>query len=185
MPAPSMRRPSARGLVNVLLVVIAIALLTVGLRVFVVQAFVVPSPSMTPTLQVGDRIAVDKLSGTIRRGDIVVFHRAPGDHDPQYPVLVKRVIGLPGDTISQRGLTITIDGVPVRQPWLPRQTGICAAPSETVVTQRIPAGHYFVMGDCRGDSSDSRFWGTVPSDHIIGKVQAIVWHNGHPWFHWF
>jgi signal peptidase I len=165
--------------------VAAVVIMTTSIRAYAVQAFLVPSPSMTPTLQIGDRIVVDKLSSTIHRGDIVVFRRAPGDHDPQYPVLVKRVIGLPGETISQVGDTIEIDGAPLQEPWLPRLTGQCAQPSIPVKTQVIPAGRYFVMGDCRGDSADSRYWGTVPLGNIIGKVSAIVWRNGHPYLHWF
>ena len=67
-----------------------------------------PSGSMLPTLQIGDRLIANKLSSTIHRGDIVVFRRAPGDNDPEYPVLVKRVIGLPGETVSSVGNTILI-----------------------------------------------------------------------------
>jgi len=178
-------RPNFRSALTLLVTVAAIGIMTTSIRAYAVQAFVVPSPSMTPTLQIGDRIVVDKRSSTIHRGDIVVFHRAPGDHDPQYPVLVKRVIGLPGETISQVGGTIEVDGVPLQQPWLPTQTGICAQPSIPVKTEAIPTGQYFVMGDCRGDSEDSRYWGTVPVGNIIGKVVAIVWRNGRPFIHWF
>jgi len=185
MPEWMSRRPTVRSALTLLVTVAAIGIMTTSLRAYAVQAFVVPSPSMTPTLQPGDRIIVDKLSSTIRRGDIIVFRRAPGDHDPTYPVLVKRVIGLPGETISQQGATIYIDGVPLAQPWLPSLAGECALPSKSVPTTRIPAGHYFVMGDCRGDSEDSRYWGTVPVSNVIGKVTAIVWRDGHPWLHWF
>jgi len=106
-------RPTIRAAVTVVVAVLAIGITTTSVRAYAVQAFVVPSGSMSPTLQVGDRIVVDKLSSTIHRGDIVVFRRAPGDHDPQFPVLVKRVIGLPGETISQSGSTIDIDGRPL------------------------------------------------------------------------
>ncbi len=185
MPVSSPRRPTVRSALTLFVTVAAIGIMATGLRAYAVQAFVVPSPSMTPTLQPGDRIIVDKLSSTIHRGDIVVFDRAPGDHDPAYPVLVKRVIGLPGETISQQGSVITVDGVPLDQPWLPEATGACAFPSKSVSTTRIPAGQYFVMGDCRGNSADSRYWGTVPLSNVIGKVTAIVWRGGHPWLHWF
>ena len=180
-----LRRPTVRSALTLLVTVVTVGIMTTGVRAYAVQAYVVPSPSMTPTLQTGDRIIVDKLSSTIRRGDIVVFHRAPGDHDPRYPILVKRVIGLPGETISQRGPTIYVDGQPVAQPWLPPVTGICADPSPPVPTTTIPPGRYFVMGDCRGDSEDSRYWGTVPASYIVGKVSAVVWRDGHPWLHWF
>jgi len=178
-------RPTIRAAVTVVVAVLAIGITTTSVRAYAVQAFVVPSGSMSPTLQVGDRILVDKLSSTIHRGDIVVFRRAPGDHDPQFPVLVKRVIGLPGETISQSGSTIDIDGRPLAEPWLPAATGACAWASKSVPTTRIPAGAYFVMGDCRGDSEDSRYWGTVPVSNIIGKVSAVIWRHGHPWMHWF
>ena len=178
-------RPNVRSVLTLLVTVVVVVIMTTSIRAYAVQAFLVPSPSMTPTLQIGDRIVVDKLSSTVHRGDIVVFRRAPGDHDPQYPVLVKRVIGLPGETISQVGATIEIDGTPLREPWLPHLAGECAQPSPPVKTQVVPAGQYFVMGDCRGDSADSRYWGTVPLGNIIGKVSAVVWRNGHPYLHWF
>ncbi len=185
MPDRWRRRPTVRAALTLFLMVAAVGVMTTGLRAYAAQAFVVPSPSMSPTLEPGDRIIVDKLSSTVHRGDIVVFHRAPGDHDPEYPILVKRVIGLPGETISQRGSTIYIDGAPLDQPWLPALAGICALPGKLVQTTTIPPGQYYVMGDCRGDSDDSRYWGTVPASDIIGKVTAIVWRDGHPWFHWF
>ena len=173
--------PTLRSVLSLLVMVAIIGIMTTSVRAYAVQAFVVPSGSMFPTLQVGDRIVADKLSSTIHRGDI----RAPGDHDPQYSVLVKRVIGLPGEVISQEGNTIYIDGKPIAQPWLPRPTGICAQPAIPVPTTKIPNGAYFVMGDCRGDSDDSRYWGTVPASDIIGKVSAVIWHHNHPWIHWF
>ena len=162
-----------------------VVVVATSVRAYAAQAFVVPSGSMVPTLQIGDRIIVDKLSSTIHRGDIVVFHRAPGDSDTEYPVLVKRVVGLPGETISSVGDTVLIDGRPIAQPWLPTLTGPCYEASLGIPTTRIPPGHYYVLGDCRGDSDDSRYWGTVPAANIIGKVSAVVWRNNHPWFHWF
>jgi signal peptidase I len=160
-------------------------ILSFCVRAYAVQVYVVPSGSMTPTLQVGDRIVVNKLSYSIQRGDIVVFNRAPGDHDHQYPVLVKRVIGLPGETISSIGDTILINGKRIKQPWLPKLTGACSQASVNVPKTAIPAGQYFVMGDCRGDSDDSRSWGTVPAGNIIGTVVAVIWRHNHPWLHWF
>ena len=114
-------RRRAGTLIPVFLAAI-VGILSFSIRAYAVQDYVVPSGSMIPTLQIGDRIAVDKLSSTIHRGDIVVFNRAPGDHDPQYPVLVKRIIGLPGETISSAGDTILIYGKPIAQPWLPTLT---------------------------------------------------------------
>ncbi len=179
------QRPTWKRVALLLVTVVAVGILTTSVRAFAVQAFVVPSGSMQPTLQPGDRIVVDKLAGTVHRGDIVVFHRAPGDTDRAYPVLVKRVVGLPGETISEQGGVITIDGQPLAQPWLPAAIGGCADPSLPVRTTVIPARSYYVMGDCRGNSEDSRYWGTVPAGNIIGKVSAVVWRQGHPWLHWF
>jgi len=168
-----------------MVVVVLAVLAATGIRAYAAQSFYVPSPSMYPTLQPGDRIVVDKLFSTLHTGDIIVFRRAPGDNDPEYPVLVKRVIGTPGETIASSGNTILINGRPLAQPWLPPLTGICSETAANIRSQRIPASQYFVMGDCRGDSSDSRVWGTVPQGNVIGKVTVIVWRHNHPWAHWF
>jgi len=156
-----------------------------GLRTFVVQAFYVPSGSMLPTLQIGDRIVVIKLGYTVHRGDIVVFKRPPKDLGTTDKDLVKRVIGLPGETISSRGSTVLINGRPLREPWLPRLSGVCAESAENIPRTKIAPGQYFVMGDCRGDSADSRVWGTLPGSLVVGRVFVIVWRFGHPYFHWF
>ena len=164
------------------------ALVALGLRAYVVQTFYVPSGSMLPTLQIGDRMLVDKLPWVvddIHRGDIVVFRRTPGDTSVADSDLVKRVVGLPGETISSRGDTVLIDGKPINEPWLPKLVGQCYQSAFDIPTTHIPPGHYFVMGDCRGNSYDSRYWGTVPQSYIVGKVFVVLWRHGHPWFHWF
>jgi signal peptidase I len=127
---------------------------------------------------------VDKLSSTVHRGDIVVFHDVPADKGGP-PTLVKRVIGLPGETISSKGNTVYINGKPLPESWLPKLKGMCSQTAALITTTRIPANHYFMMGDCRGDSGDSRLFGTVPGSNVIGKVDLIIWRSGHPWFHWF
>jgi signal peptidase I len=178
-------RPRMRSALSLVVLVVLTALFSFGIRAYALQEYVVPTGSMLPTLQIGDRIAVDKLSSTIHRGDIVVFNRAPGDHDVAFPVLVKRVIGLPGETITSVGDAILIDGKSIAQPWLPALTGVCSQAAANISRTTIPAGQYFVMGDCRGDSADSRYWGTVPASNIIGKVSAVIWRHNHPWLHWF
>jgi signal peptidase I len=143
---------------------------------------------MLPTLQINDRIVVDKVPGlahSIHRGDIVVFRKVRADTDSLTPILVKRVIGLPGETISSKGDTVYIDGHALAEPWLPALKGICSEPALNIPTTHIAANHYFVMGDCRGDSSDSRYWGTVPVTNVIGRVFVVIWRHNHPWFHWF
>jgi signal peptidase I len=176
--------PRTRTILGWAVFILAVVLVSTGARAYAVQTYFVPTPSMTPTLVPGDRIVVNKLASTIHRGDIVVFHDVPADQGGP-SILVKRVIGLPGETISSVGNTVLIDGKPLPEPWLVPLTGICAEPSENIKTTKIAAGHYFMMGDCRGDSGDSRYWGTVPRSYIIGKVDLIIWRSGHPWFHWF
>jgi signal peptidase I len=162
----------------------------VVLRLFVVQTFFVPSASMYPTLQVGDRILVQKIAFSLPRGAIVVFQHPKLDTSgPLNEDLVKRVIGLPGETISSRGNTVYINGKPLSEPWLPKDTQLggqivdvpgCA----THVTRGcvIPKGEYFMMGDNRSDSDDSRTWGPIPSSTFIGRVFLVVWRHGHPTF---
>ncbi|MGD0439255.1 MAG: signal peptidase I [Acidimicrobiales bacterium] len=184
--SPSKKRQvNTRRVVEWVVVVVFAVLVAGGLRTFVVQAFFVPSGSMLPTLQIGDRIVVIKLGYTIHRGDIIVFKRPPADTGTQDKDLVKRVIGLPGETISSKGNTVLIDGRPLAEPWLPPLRGICSESAENIPRTKIPPGHYFVMGDCRGDSADSRVWGTLPGSLVVGRVFLIVWRFGHPYFHWF
>jgi signal peptidase I len=178
------RRRRRRNLLGWAITIVVALLVATGTRAYAIQSFFVPSPSMTPTLMTGDRIMVNKLSGTIHRGDIVVFHKVPADKGGP-PILVKRVVGLPGERISSVGERVYIDGKPLAEPWLPKLVGQCAQPAERIRATTIPAGQYFVMGDCRGDSDDSRYWGPVPGSYVIGKVDVIFWRNGHPWLHWF
>jgi signal peptidase I len=181
---PKTRTWHRRGIEWIAVVVLAVVA-AAGLRTFVVQAFYVPSGSMLPTLQIGDRIVVVKFGYTIHRGDIVVFNRPPTDIGTTDSDLVKRVIGMPGETISSRGATVLINGQALQEPWLPPLLGACAETAENIPTTKIPAGHYFVMGDCRGDSADSRTWGTLSGSLIVGKVFVIVWRFGHPYLHFF
>ncbi|GAA3347553.1 hypothetical protein GCM10020358_62790 [Amorphoplanes nipponensis] len=150
------------------------ALLSVPAAVVVNQFLLtpryVPSGSMEPTVQVQDRILVDRVSFRltgVRYGDIVEFTtpRVPG-----YPVL-KRVIGLPGDTIECRGGQVYRDGTALNEPYLdtPAATENCGA----AVT--VPAGELFVLGDHRVVSQDSRQWGTIPVDAVDGRLLTKFW----------
>lgn len=177
-------RSRYRTIVGWIVTIVVALLISTGTRAYAVQSYFVPTPSMTPTLMPGDRILVNKLSSTIHRGDIVVFKNPPADPGGP-PTLVKRVIGLPGERISSRGNVVLINGKPLSESWLPSLVGECQQTSEHIPPTTIASGHYFVMGDCRGDSDDSRYWGTVPIGNIVGKVDVIMWRNGHPWLHWF
>ena len=183
--APVRKPVWRRQVVEWLIVVVVAVLVAGGLRAFVVQSFYVPTGSMLPTLQIGDRIVVLKIGYTIHRGDIIVFRRPPADTDTADADLVKRVIGLPGETISSTGGTVLINGKPIEEPWLPKLTGSCTEATEAIATTKISPDHYFMMGDCRGNSLDSRSWGTLPGSYIVGKVEVIIWRFGHPYLHFF
>jgi signal peptidase I len=160
-------------------VVVLLALVVaVVVRTYVFQTFYIPSGSMEPTLMIGDRIIVDKLAfdfHPVERGDIVVFRRPPGERrecaGPEVTDLVKRVIGLPTETISARGGKVYITGKPLAEPWLPAQYAY-TAPFGPV---KIPKGDYFMMGDHRTNSCDSRYWGPLPSSYIVGEVVMRIW----------
>lgn len=155
-------------------------------RTYVMQEYSIPSGSMRPTLGIGNRILVNKLSvdfGTINVGDIVVFKAPPAvatDCGDNIADLVKRVIGVPGDVLSTKGNTIYIDGKKLHQKWSHFPSlGVNGAIHDVTV----PAGQYFMMGDNHADSCDSRAWGTVPRSDIIGKVFVKIWPLSQ--WHWY
>ncbi len=182
---PSSRR--GRRLLEWVAVILVAILVAFGLRVFAFQAFYVPSGSMIPTLQIGDRIIVDKFLfdyHSLKTGDIIVFHRPAASSvcaDATDGDLVKRVIATPGETISSAGDTVFINGKPLAEPYLPKGTAF----GPQIVTQKLQPNYYFVMGDNRDVSCDSRYWGPVYGPSIIGKVVLLVWRHGRPAFHWF
>jgi len=170
-------------LVGVVVVAVAVALL---LRTFVVATYSIPSGSMEPTLQIGDRIVVDKLSYHLHgmgTGDIIVFSTPATENCAGPPVadLVKRVIGLPGETISLSGGRVNINGHVLPEPWLPPATRTETEPGPSVRPDslhhpyRIPAGDVYVMGDNRTFSCDSRYWGPLAESKIVGKVDLRIW----------
>ena len=177
---------SSRWLREAVIVVVVAVLVAVLLRTFVVQTFYIPSGSMEPTLHVGDRILVNKLSYRLHgvgRGDIVVFSRPPAENcgGPEVNDLVKRVIGLPGEIISVSGGYVYVDGRRLDESWLPAsEQGVTKpGPGGTDYSlqhpYRVPANDYFVMGDNRTDSCDSRYWGPISKSLIVGKVEMRVW----------
>lgn len=158
-----------------LLIVVVALVASLVIRSFVFQTFYIPSGSMEPTLMIGDRIVVDKLSvdfGSINRGDIIVFKAPPAENCGGEPVtdLVKRVIGIPGDHLSSQGNTIYVNGKPFQEAWTHWEP---LGPAITPIT--VKPGNYFVMGDNHNNSCDSRYWGTVPKSLIIGKVFVKIW----------
>jgi signal peptidase I len=162
------------------IVILAIAVSAALLiRSFVLQPYYIPSGSMEPTLKVGDRVLVNKLSydlHSVHRGDIVVFGKPPDDISPGIKDLIKRVVGLPGETISTRNGEVYINGSELAEPWLPKgQVPVPGGPSCVLQTTTIPSGEYYVMGDNRGNSEDSRCFGPISGKLIVGRAFVRVW----------
>ena len=175
-------------------IVIAV-ILALFIRTFVVQAFKIPTGSMEENLLIGDHLLVNKFvfgpsatglerallpMGTLKRNDVVVF-KYPEEPERDF---IKRVIGLPGETVELRAKKVYINGTPLNEPYVhflqPPQTGNSEFNEVTSFDVRerygpvtVPQNQYFVMGDNRDNSSDSRFWGFVPEELIYAKVVGI------------
>lgn len=136
-------------------------------RVYVAEARWVPSESMLPTIRVGDRLIIDKLTYRFReprRGEIITFRSPPSSGLDE--VMIKRVIGLPGDTICIKSGTVYLNGKPLTEPYeLDR-------PIQDYGPVTVPSGSLFVMGDNRNNSFDSRYWGCVPRKLVEGRAWA-------------
>jgi signal peptidase I len=173
-PGPSRKRSRTRVIGEWAAIVIVAVAFSILIRTYVFQTFYIPSASMEPTLQIGDRLIVDKLSvdfGTIHRGDIVVFKAPPSENcGAKVADLVKRVIGVPGDLLTSKGNTIYVNGKPFKEAWTHTEP---LGPAISAVT--VSANHYFMVGDNHSDSCDSRSWGSVPRSDIIGKAFVRIW----------
>ena len=179
-------------------VALAVAILV---KTFVIQAFYIPSESMVPTLEVGDRVFVSKFmfdGGDVARGDVIVFENPnPGElpdrsgvssvlhwlgegiglAQPENEDFIKRVIGLPGETIEIKENVVYIEGEPLDEPYLTEEARSSNGDLEPTT---VPDGEVFVMGDNRGNSADSRYGlGTVPLDRVIGKAFVLIWPPSH------
>jgi signal peptidase I len=180
-------KPSAlREYAEALVMAVVLALF---IRTFVVQAFKIPSGSMLPTLQIGDHLLVNKFLYGIRipivgkrilalrepeRDDVIVFIY-PQDPSKDF---IKRVKGLPGETIEIRNKVLYVNGEAVEDPnaYYEKTTErLARAPRDDFGPFVVPEGTVFVMGDNRDHSHDSRFWGTVPIDDILGKAFVLYW----------
>lgn len=165
----------ARSALEWLLVIggaLAVALLV---KTFLLQAFFIPSESMVHTLEVGDRVLVNKLSYDVEdvgRGDIIVFPKPEGEAGT-IDDLIKRAVGLPGETIEGREGQVFIDGQPLDEPYL--DEGTITGDFGPV---EIPEGQLFMMGDNRGNSRDSRFFGPIDGDTLVGRAFLRVWPLG-------
>jgi signal peptidase I len=189
-PPPQVSGPKKRRRWLVLSIVGAavfvLVVIPIILRVFVFQTFYIPPGSMTPTLQVGDRIVVDKLSydfGDVHQGDIVVFTPPPAENcgGTEANDLVKRVIGLPGDTIALKRGYVYVNRRKLVEQWLPSDQNGTTVPGPPGTPYNlhhpyvVPPGGLYVLGDNRTESCDSRYWGTITKSEIVGKVVVRVW----------
>jgi len=172
--------------------------LAVAVQAAVAKPYLIPSESMLPTLEIGERVVVDRLSYRFRepkRGDIVVFRppaqveesnarlcseppardaacSAPSDDPSTGTPYIKRIVAEPGDRLAIREGRAIVNGDADDYPTLPCKARVeCDLPAEIT----IPEGHYFMMGDNRGASLDSRAWGPVPEEWIIGKARLSYW----------
>jgi len=173
--------------------IVVAVILALFVRTFVFQAFKIPTGSMKPNLLVGDHLLVNKFvfapaasaierallpMRAIERGDVVVF-KFPEEPDRDF---IKRVVGLPGDTLELKNQTVHINGMPLIEPYahyLFPPMGDGQADSFDLRRQygpvTVPDGHYFMMGDNRDDSQDSRFWGFLPASYVKGRALFIYW----------
>ena len=167
-------RRGSRWIIEWAVVLVVAVLVAVGIRTFVVQTFFIPSASMEPTLMIGDRILVDKLSyhlHAVHRGDIVVFATPPGeDAGPNVKDLVKRVIGLPGETISSAGGQVVINGKPLKEPWL-----VPGTVTTGITTQKIPAGRVLRDGGQPVRLPGQPVLRPHPRNLIVGRVVVKIW----------
>lgn len=184
-----MSKPKSKLQEYIEAIILAI-LIAFFIRTFVIQAYKIPSGSMKPTLQIGDHILVTKFNygvklplirstvipvGAPRRGDIVVFIY-PEDPSKDF---IKRLIGLPGDTIEVRDKKILVNGLPWKDAHGVNVDSLIipgsVQPRDNFGPVKVPEGSLFVMGDNRDESYDSRFWGFVPMKDVLGKALIIYW----------
>lgn len=159
---------------NLILIAIALCLALV-IRTFIAEPRYIPSESMIPTLYTGDRLVVEKISyrfGPPHFGDIIVFEPPPELQRRGYPknqAFIKRIIGEPGDTVAVSHGQVYLNGKPLEEKYI-------AEPAKQAFTLvQVPKDEFFVMGDNRNDSNDSRYWGFLPRKNIIGKAIFRFW----------
>jgi signal peptidase I len=167
------KRRSARNAIEWIGIVAGALIVALVVKTFLIQAFFIPSLSMYSTLDKGDRVLVNKLSyhvHDVHRGDIVVFKRPKNVPDTGIKDLIKRVVGLPGDTIEAKDGDVYINGHKLKEPYL--DPGV-----RTVNLNRQTIGKHevFVMGDNRTNSEDSRIFGPIDEDLLVGRAFIRVW----------
>jgi signal peptidase I len=182
--AEATKQDRVRSMVEWVAVIVGALVVALVVKTFLFQAFYIPSASMEPTLEKGDRVLVNKLSydlHDVNRGDVVVFELPPEDVGADgIKDLIKRVIGLPGDVIETREGVVFVNDRRLDEPYLADGT-VTGDPTQgnnpEIPRQTVPEGTVFVMGDNRANSHDSRYAdrGPIPIDSIVGRAFVIVW----------
>lgn len=186
---PSRGKRARRVAIEWIVLIGAALLIAFLIKTFLFQAFYIPSGSMEPTLNIGDRVLVNKLSydlHDVNRGDIVVFEAPKSAQSDGIEDLVKRVIGLPGDTVTyDEAGNVVINGRRLDEPYLPAGTSTaplaqpvppgCGTPAEGQPGCVVPKGKVFVLGDNRESSKDGRAFGPIDEDSIVGRVFVRIW----------
>ncbi len=183
------RKSTAREYFESIVIAVILALF---IRTWVVQAFKIPTGSMEHNLLIGDHLLVNKFvfaptagaaerwvlpSGAVERGDVAVF-KFPEEPERDF---IKRVVGLPGETLELRRKRVYIDGEPLDEPYLAgrqpvlRPGAVAVERRDTFGPVTIPDGHYFMMGDNRDNSQDSRYWGPLPHAYLKGRAMVVYW----------
>lgn len=184
---PSARNRTLQSSLEWVAVVIGALVVALLVKTFLFQAFYIPSASMEPTLEKGDRVLVNKVSydlHDVNRGDVVVFELDEEDVGPDgIKDLIKRVIGLPGDVIESRDGVVYVNDRALEEPYLDEGM-VTGDPDDSrnpaIERQTVPEGHVFVLGDNRSNSADSRYpyRGPIPIDTIVGRAFILVWPPG-------
>ncbi len=167
-------------------VIVGALVVALIIKTFFFQAFYIPSESMEPTLERNDRILVNKLDDNPERGDLLVFERPPTSTARDVNELIKRVVGLPGETVTIRNGQVLIGDELLVEPYLGEGirsggsvwTASCANPQGDGASCTVPEGHLFMMGDNRGNSTDSRSFGPIDSELVVGRAVVLVWPPG-------
>jgi signal peptidase I len=164
---------STKSAIEWVAVIVGALVVALVVKTFLIQAFYIPSESMVPTLEVGDRVLVNKLSyttGDIGRGDIVVFARPGGAGADGIEDLIKRVVALPGETVEGRDGNVYVDGQELVEDYLPEGVETSVFPP-----YEVPEDHVWVMGDNRAASDDSRRFKAVPIADVVGRAFVTIW----------
>lgn len=173
-PAPIPSKKWSSWQENLILIAISLCLAVI-IRIFIAEPRYIPSDSMVPTLHTGDRLVVEKVSYRFHppsQGDIIVF-QPPAELQrrgyPQDQAFIKRIIGIPGKILKVSNGQVYLDGQPLKEDY------IAEPANQPFPPVQIPEDQYFVMGDNRNDSNDSRYWGFLPRQNIIGRAAFRFW----------